>query len=120
MSAYQEELQFALSLADESRRIVLSHYGSQLKIEWKGDASPVTKADKEAEEALRKRIAKTTPGYGVIGEEFGHEPGSTDTSACQCCRTCLLRRKQESGTTKQRLGTGWSRQPAHRGKSSNG
>ncbi len=78
MSAYQEELQFALSLADESRRIVLSHYGSQLKIEWKGDASPVTKADKEAEEALRKRIAKTTPGYGVIGEEFGHEPGSTD------------------------------------------
>jgi myo-inositol-1(or 4)-monophosphatase len=35
----------------------------------------VTRADKEVEETLRTRIAKATPGYGVIGEEFGKESG---------------------------------------------
>jgi len=78
MSPFHEELEFALSLTDDSRRIILSHYGSQLKVEWKGDASPVTLADKGTEEVLRNRIQKTMPGSGIIGEEFGHEPGSTN------------------------------------------
>jgi len=78
MTAYQEELDFALSLADESRNILLSHYGSNLQVEWKGDNTPVTLADREVEEALRKRLAKATPDYGIIGEEFGQEAGLID------------------------------------------
>ena len=78
MTPYQEELAFALSLADESRRILLSHYGTHLQVEWKGDHSPVTRADREVEETLRKRLAEATPGYGIIGEEFGQEPGLID------------------------------------------
>ena len=78
MNPYQEELALALSLADESRRILLSHFGSNLQVEWKGDNTPVTRADREVEEVLRGRLAKTTPGYGIIGEEFGPEPGSID------------------------------------------
>lgn len=75
---YREELEFALSLADESRRILLGHFGSGMKVEWKGDNTPVTLADRAAEEALRKRMAKRTPAYGVVGEEFGSEPGTGD------------------------------------------
>jgi histidinol-phosphatase len=75
--SYSEELAFALSLADESRGIILRHFGTGLKVEWKGDNTPVTLADRAAEEAIRARIATSTPGYGIIGEEFGSEPGST-------------------------------------------
>ena len=75
---YSGELEFALSLADESRRILRARYGSNLTVEWKGENTPVTLADREVEEILRRRIAEKTPGYGVIGEEFGHEPGSAD------------------------------------------
>jgi fructose-1,6-bisphosphatase/inositol monophosphatase family enzyme len=73
---YSQELDFALSLADESRALIRTYFGTGMKVEWKGDNTPVTLADRAAEEAMRKRIAKETPGYGVIGEEFGKETGS--------------------------------------------
>lgn len=72
-----DELVFALSLADESRRIIRGHFGSHMKVEWKGDNTPVTLADRGVEEALRDRMTRETPGYGVIGEEFGTSPGAT-------------------------------------------
>ncbi|HEX2613307.1 MAG TPA: inositol monophosphatase family protein [Fibrobacteria bacterium] len=77
MSAYPQELGFALSLADESRRILRQHFGSGLKVEWKGDNTPVTLADRAVEEALRERMLRETPGYGIWGEEFGREAGTT-------------------------------------------
>ncbi len=78
MLPFQEELEFALSLADDSRRMLRRHFGSQLAVEWKADASPVTLADKAVEEALRTRMAQTTPAYGIIGEEFGRETGARE------------------------------------------
>lgn len=41
----------------------------------KGDASPVTRADREAEANLRKAIERRYPQHGVIGEELGIKPG---------------------------------------------
>jgi histidinol-phosphatase len=76
MNAYRDELAFALSLADDSRRIIREKFGSAMKVEWKGDNTPVTVTDRAVEEALRARMARETPDYGVIGEEFGREPGS--------------------------------------------
>ena len=32
---------------------------------------PVTEADREAEQAIRRLIAKTFPSHGILGEEFG-------------------------------------------------
>lgn len=75
MEKYHDALGFALSLADASRVILRRHFGSHLAVEWKGDNTPVTLADRAVEEELRTRMARETPGYGVIGEEFGHEPG---------------------------------------------
>ncbi len=77
MKPLHEELEFALSLADESRRILLRHFGSDMKVEWKGDNTPVTLADRGAEEALRKRMLQATPDYGIIGEEFGTASGAS-------------------------------------------
>ena len=44
-----------------------------LSIEFKADESPVTAADKGAEQLLRSLIAKKFPAHGVIGEEFGDD-----------------------------------------------
>ncbi len=75
---FSEELAFALSLADDSGAIIRKHFGTGMTVAWKGDNTPVTLADRAAEEALRTRILKTTPGYGIIGEEFGTEAGTVD------------------------------------------
>ena len=48
-------------------------FRSALLVEAKGDASPVTRADKEAEEAIRALLAEALPEHGVIGEEHGSE-----------------------------------------------
>ncbi len=39
----------------------------------KKDDSPVTIADKKAEEVIRNLISKEFPGHGILGEEFGEE-----------------------------------------------
>jgi myo-inositol-1(or 4)-monophosphatase len=40
--------------------------------------SPVTIADKKAEELMREAILKQYPGHGVIGEEFGEHNGNSE------------------------------------------
>lgn len=50
----------------------------ELSIEVKGDGSPVTKADKETEEHLRRRLAALGPSYGIVGEEHGAEGRDRD------------------------------------------
>lgn len=42
-----------------------------LRVDIKADGSPVTAADREVEEALRRRIAQVRPGQAVVGEETG-------------------------------------------------
>lgn len=44
---------------------------SRLRVERKPDQSPVTLADKQVEERLRRALAKHCPGETIIGEEFG-------------------------------------------------
>jgi len=44
-----------------------------LTVETKADASPVTVADRGAEELMRTQIARRFPDHGIIGEEWGSE-----------------------------------------------
>ena len=46
-----------------------------LRLESKGDGSPVTVADREAEQAARAWIERRFPRDGILGEEFGLERG---------------------------------------------
>jgi histidinol phosphatase-like enzyme (inositol monophosphatase family) len=64
-------LDFAASLARESGALILRYYRTQLAVEEKPDRSPVTRADKEAEELMRRRIESRFPGHAVLGEEGG-------------------------------------------------
>ena len=49
----------------------MEHFGGALEIERKGDGSPVTIADRGAEQAARDWIGQHFPADGILGEEFG-------------------------------------------------
>ncbi len=46
-------------------------------IEFKGDGSPVTHADRSVEQFLRHRLEQAFPEDGILGEEFEERPGSS-------------------------------------------
>ncbi len=67
-----DDLAFALELADLADRVTLAHFRSPgLAAEAKADRTPVTVADRETEQALRDAIRRKRPGEAVVGEEFG-------------------------------------------------
>jgi 3'-phosphoadenosine 5'-phosphosulfate (PAPS) 3'-phosphatase len=63
---------FITELAEQSGAFIRPLFGQPgLAVETKGDLSPVTAADRGAEELMRGLIAKKFPAHGIIGEEFG-------------------------------------------------
>ncbi|MDX1660981.1 MAG: inositol monophosphatase family protein [Gemmatimonadota bacterium] len=72
-----ELLEFAVDAARAAGRIALEHFGGEVEVERKADATPVTVADRKGEELLRERLADRCPDDGVIGEEFGVVEGET-------------------------------------------
>ncbi len=67
----EEYVNLAGRLADTAREVVTPYFRRPLDIERKGDDSPVTRADREAEAAMRQIIEQTFPGHGIFGEEYG-------------------------------------------------
>ncbi len=62
---------FFKTLAQQSGEILRRYFFNEpLTVERKADDSPVTQADREAEERLRQLIHKHYPDHGIIGEEF--------------------------------------------------
>ncbi len=66
-------IDLAHKLADTAANITRPYFRTSLKIEDKSDESPVTRADREAEAAMRALINTTFPEHGIIGEEYGTE-----------------------------------------------
>jgi histidinol phosphatase-like enzyme (inositol monophosphatase family) len=64
-----EFLTLAERLADAAGEIARKYFRQVIEIERKGDESPVTIADREAEAAMRRLIAERFPDHGVVGEE---------------------------------------------------
>ena len=71
------DIALALRLADAAGAAIRPHFRSGLASERKADASPVTVADRAAEEAMRRILKAEVPRDGVAGEEFGYAEGST-------------------------------------------
>lgn len=66
-------LALAHRLADLAGSVIRPHFRAGLEAQGKTDGSPVTLADRAAEQAIREAIAQAAPEHGVIGEEFGAE-----------------------------------------------
>ncbi len=67
-------LEFAMETAYVAGRLTLGYFQTGTTAEFKSDDTPVTVADKKAEELIRNRIYAVYPDHSVIGEEYGETP----------------------------------------------
>lgn len=71
-SAYADDLRLALLLADSADRVTMARYQAlDLEVETKPDLTPVTDADRAAEQAMRSMLERSRPRDAVLGEELG-------------------------------------------------
>jgi histidinol-phosphatase len=72
MRTVSDDLGLAVQMADEADALTLDRFGAQdLHVETKPDLTPVTDADKSAEELLRGLLIANRPDDAILGEEFG-------------------------------------------------
>ncbi len=78
MTNQSEFREFINHLANISGKIIRNYFRADINIDSKADNSPVTIADRKAEEVMREEIMKNFPGHGIIGEEFGNYNDSAE------------------------------------------
>ncbi|MEV4431613.1 histidinol-phosphatase [Streptomyces sp. NPDC049555] len=74
MSDYHDDLRLAHVLADAADAATMDRFKAlDLKVDTKPDMTPVSEADKAAEELIRGQLQRARPRDAVLGEEFGSE-----------------------------------------------
>jgi inositol-phosphate phosphatase/L-galactose 1-phosphate phosphatase/histidinol-phosphatase len=63
-------MDLADDMADAAGEVLSHYFRTPLRVDSKGDESPVTKADRDAEIAMRVLIEDAYPDHGILGEEF--------------------------------------------------
>lgn len=76
-SDLETRYQFAREIANQAADFVRSHFQTGVGVERKSDTSPVTIADRGAEELLRDAITRAFPHDGIVGEEYGVIDGTS-------------------------------------------
>lgn len=71
---YQREMKLASTIAREAGELELKYWNSGTVPEEKYDLSPVTIADREAEQMIAKRLSEAYPDDGILGEEGAERP----------------------------------------------
>jgi len=71
------DIALAQRLADAAGEAIRPWFRNGVDHEAKHDATPVTRADREAEEAMRKILKAESPQDGIVGEEFGIDEGKS-------------------------------------------
>lgn len=71
MAAYDDDLRLTHVIADMVDSLTMSRFlAADLKVETKPDMTPVSDADRDAEELIRTQLKRTRPRDAVLGEEF--------------------------------------------------
>jgi histidinol phosphatase-like enzyme (inositol monophosphatase family) len=71
-------LELGQAFACEAGKLTLDYFQrDSLPVEWKADASPVTIADRRAEQLLRDRLSAAFPDDAILGEELPDRPGKS-------------------------------------------
>jgi histidinol phosphatase-like enzyme (inositol monophosphatase family) len=76
--SYERELDVARRIVERAGAHTLEYFRSgSLIVEHKADRSPVTIADRRAEELLREELRSAFPDDGILGEELGELGGTS-------------------------------------------
>ncbi|MGS2723930.1 histidinol-phosphatase [Porticoccus sp. GXU_MW_L64] len=81
-----EYLTLAEKIIKEAGKIAIRYFRMPLNVvnkETDGDFDPVTRADKEVEAFIRKRLSSATPGFEIVGEEDGFTGGDQGGDQCR-------------------------------------
>ena len=78
MPVTQADIDLAHRLADAAGHVIRPYFRHEHGVEIKDDQSPVTRADREAESAMRRLLDAERSGDGIVGEEFGEKTGVTN------------------------------------------
>ena len=81
MSVDADLIAFANRLADTSGAVIRPFFRHPVAVTHKDGVhafDPVTEADRGAERALRDLIARERPADGILGEEYGETPGTSN------------------------------------------
>jgi histidinol-phosphatase len=71
VAAYDDDLRLAHVIADQVDAVTKARFtSSDLTVDTKPDLTPVSDADRSAEEVVRSQLRRTRPRDAVIGEEF--------------------------------------------------
>lgn len=74
MPDYHDDLRLAHVLADAADAATMERFKAlDLKVETKPDMTPVSEADKNAEDVIRTSLRRARPRDAVLGEEYGTE-----------------------------------------------
>lgn len=71
MTELRKLLDFATETAFQAGQLTLAYFQTGTQPDFKADDSPVTIADKRAEELIRAQIEKHYPSHSIVGEEYG-------------------------------------------------
>lgn len=75
MSDFEQAREVAIAAADEATGVIMRYYHGDFDVEIKADQTPVTVADKMAEDAIRETILGAFPNHTIFGEERGISHG---------------------------------------------
>ncbi|MFV2121559.1 histidinol-phosphatase [Streptomyces sp. Act-28] len=74
MADYHDDLRLAHTLADAADTATMDRFQAlDLKVETKPDMTPVSEADRAAEELIRGLLQRARPHDAILGEEYGVE-----------------------------------------------
>lgn len=74
---WKKRYETGVQLAQQAGRLALTYFDRGVHVEWKGDDSPVTVADRQAEALLRHGLLGAFPNDGFLGEESGDQVGTS-------------------------------------------
>jgi histidinol-phosphatase len=74
---WRSRYELAIEAAQKAGDLARGYYETTFQIEKKADCSPVTIADKQAEQLIRQMVAQHFPNDGFLGEEYGDQPGAS-------------------------------------------
>jgi histidinol-phosphatase len=64
-------LEFAIDTVYAAGKLTLGYFQTGIDVDFKADDTPVTVADKKAEQLIRSRIESKYRSHAMVGEEFG-------------------------------------------------
>lgn len=78
MENKSKELEIAIKAALAAGKILEKYFETEILKEFKEDNTPVTLADTESEEIIKKIILENFPNHSILGEETGMTKNSTE------------------------------------------